>query len=347
MSMPQINNQQWPVNDLEHVPDCPYCSSEKRKLAYVDVEDWSFKCAPGTWNYWDCKNCNSLYLDPRPTVSTIGRAYAKYYTHGGAESLFTLQAAKSRLKNECLTRKLKTPIKPRLHLPTFFGPLLDWIGKWVNVPFGWTLLATGKKGRLMDVGCGDGRAVALAKQLGWDAMGIEIDPEAVRHARQADLNVLEGTDELLSQYEQQFDCIICSHVLEHVHDPCALLAKIKAALKPGGMLLITLPNATSALRHYFGEDWRGLEAPRHIAIPSDAQLMKLLTQANFSVQSYADNQLATAAESYRIRRRGMFLNFRDLTKARRLDLVPLATPFGNDFIKFVCFAPSSTKVGEE
>lgn len=331
-------DQEWPAESLERVDACPYCGSHERTLAFGDVQDWSFQCAPGKWNYWDCVNCQSLYLDPRPTRSTIGAAYAKYYTHGSAEPVSSLHMMKERLRNECLSQKLNANVEPRLHLPKILDGLIALIGNRVVVPFGWMSLANRPKGRFMDVGCGAGQTVTLARQLGWEAMGIEIDPAAVRSAQRTGLNIVEGAYEQLAQYEQQFDCIMCSHVLEHVHDPRDLLAKLKVALKPGGVLLLTLPNSLSALRRHFGANWRGLEAPRHLSIPSEQKLMQLLAESGFSIKSMADNGVETAAESYRIQRRGSVINRLDIAMARRLNIQPLATGAGNDFIKLVCEA---------
>ena len=330
-------DQEWPAEGLEPVDACPYCDSPQRTLAYGNVQDWSFHCAPGKWNYWDCVSCQSLYLDPRPTRSTIGAAYARYYTHYSTEPVSFLQAMKTRLRNECLSQKLNADIKPRLYLPKLLNGVVAGIGQRVVMPFGWTVLANRPKGRFMDAGCGAGQTVALARQFGWDAMGLEIDPTAVRTAQESGLTILEGTYEELAQFEGQFDCIMCSHVLEHVHDPRDLLAKLKLALKPGGLLLLTLPNSLSALRHHFGANWRGLEAPRHLAIPSQPRLMQLLTESGFSIQSMADNGIETAAESCRIQRRGAVLNRQDIVMAHQLDIQPLATAAAdNDFIKLVC-----------
>ena len=274
-------DQDWPAEEIERINACPYCGSPERTLAYKDVQDWSFYCAPGKWNYWDCAGCQSLYLDPRPTLTSIGAAYAKYYTHGGIEPVSFLQAMKARLRNECLSQKLCAKIEPRLHLPKLLNGLVSRIGKRVTVPFGWELLAHRARGRFVDVGCGAGLVVGLAQQLGWDAMGLEIDPAAVREARRSGLNIVEGTYERLTQHEGQFDCIMCSHVLEHVHEPRDLLAKMKKGIKPGGVLLLTLPNSLSAMRRHFGANWRGLEAPRHVSIPSESWWFQLLTEAGF------------------------------------------------------------------
>jgi 2-polyprenyl-3-methyl-5-hydroxy-6-metoxy-1,4-benzoquinol methylase len=329
-------DQDWPAEGLEHVAECPYCGSRERTLAFSDVQDWSFYCAPGKWSYWDCVGCQSLYLDPRPTSSTISAAYAKYYTHGDSGPVSFVQAMKARLRNECLSQKLNASLEPRLHLPKLLASVVALIGKRVSVPFGWASLNGGKKGRFLDVGCGAGLTVALAQDWGWDAMGLEIDPVAVREARRSGLNIVEGTFEQLTQYEQQFDCIMCSHVLEHVHEPRDLLIKLKAALRPGGELLLTLPNALSGMRRHFGANWRGLEAPRHLSIPSESRLCQLLSDSSFSIRSIPGTGSETAAESYRIQRRGTLLSRQDLIKASQLDMKLLPGEKGNDFIKFIC-----------
>ncbi len=331
-------DQDWPVEDIERVDTCPYCGSHERTLAYEDVQDWSFNCAPGKWNYWDCVSCQSLYLDPRPTRSTIVAAYAKYFTHGSGKPVPFVQVMKARLRNECLSQKLSVNIEPRLHLPKLLDGFVALISKRVAVPFGWTSLASRPRGRFMDVGCGAGLAVAFARQLGWDAMGLEIDPTAVREAQRTGLNIVQGTYEQLTQYERQFDCIMCSHVLEHVHEPRNLLAQLKVAIKPGGVLLLSLPNSLSAMRRHFGANWRGLEAPRHLSIPSESRLLQLLTESGFSMQSIVGSGIETAAESYRIQRRGLVISRQDIAMARQLDIQPLATADGNDFIQFVCEA---------
>jgi 2-polyprenyl-3-methyl-5-hydroxy-6-metoxy-1,4-benzoquinol methylase len=333
-------DQSWPNGGLEQVNTCPFCSSSSRKLAYADVQDWSFNCAPGKWSYWDCNNCKSLYLDPRPTQSTIGSAYAKYYTHTNIASTPLTSKLKTRLRNECLSQLLKANIEPRLHMPKVLNGLISIISNKVTPPFGWKELVNLPKGRFIDVGCGAGLTVSIANQLGWQAMGLEIDPAAVSEAQRSGLNILEGTYTQLAQYPHQFDCIMSSHVLEHVHDPLDMLDKFKMALKPGGLLLLTLPNSISALRYHFGTNWRGLEAPRHLSIPSELHLITLLTNLGFAVDSQSDNKFYTAAESHRITRRGKVINKQDIAMSHQLDISLTLQPQGNDFIKLACKAPA-------
>lgn len=330
--------QEWPQQDLESVSACPFCSGLERKIAFHSVEDTAFQCAPGKWTYWDCNQCGTLYLDPRPTVTAIGNAYKKYYTHGRVAGPSVFSRFKSRLRNECLSYRLKCELVPRLHLPKSIDPLISLVSVHVKTPFGWDVLARLPKGRFIDVGCGDGRTVALAKCLGWDATGIEIDLQACATARSSGLDIINGDYARLAEFPNQLDCIMCSHVLEHVHAPLDLLKKLQSALKPGGLLLLTLPNSLSKLRYYFGDNWRGLEAPRHLAIPSERYLIQWLVNAGFEVQSVADDALDCAAESFRIIRRDMMVNHDDLRRARKLSQAGTLKQGGHDFIKLICRA---------
>lgn len=333
----------WPSSDLERVEACPYCGSRNRAIAYRDVQDWSFYCAPGRWTYWDCGDCQALYLDPRPSKDSIWVAYKTYYTHTthaqnhAQVSLFQLM--KERLNNECLNHKYGAAITPRLHLPKALGCLLAPFEKRVAKPFGLEELATLPKTKFVDVGCGSGETVKLAQQLGWEAMGLEVDPAAVQAAQAERLNIIEGTYEQLDNYRNQFDCVMCSHVLEHVHNPRELLEKLRASLREGGVLLLSLPNSQSALRAYFGENWRGLEAPRHLAIPAQRKLVELLAELGFKVASIQSGALDTAVESYRIARRGLRVTRGDVHMAVKLGKVQRIDRSNNDFIKLVCKLP--------
>ena len=306
-------------------------------LEHEGVRDWSFRTAPGSWNYWKCTECGSLILNPRPTAVTIGRAYGTYYTHG-TSVLGVLGSLKARLRNEFLSQQLGTDIGPRLRSGTWRALLAPW-RRVVRVPFALRELARLSPGFLMDVGCGNGGLLRIAKALDWRVLGLEIDPAALEPARADGLTVLEGSYEELAQFKDTFDCIVCSHVLEHVHTPDDLVAKLAEALRDGGTLILSLPNASSAMRRHFGVNWRGLEAPRHISLPSAVQLRRVLEAHGLPVvrTGARNGSIATAAESMRIRRRAMSINWRDRLAAwvLRVTTGPLSVET-SDFIEFVC-----------
>ncbi|MFA6040250.1 MAG: class I SAM-dependent methyltransferase [Methylophilus sp.] len=303
-------DQIWPKHELEHTETCPYCGSSERSLAFQDVQDWSFYCAPGKWSYWDCTQCSALYQNPRPTESSIGRAYTAYYTHTYNNASFK-SILKTRFKNECLSQWLHANFAPRLNIPKAFRFLFTPLRKLIGIPFELPFLASSSKGTLLDVGCGSGAKLQLAKNLGFEVTGLELDTNAVAVARSEGLNVILGDYKSLEQFNTTFNYIICSHVLEHVHEPIELLKLLIGTLSENGTLLLSLPNAQSHLRQHFSENWRGIEAPRHIAIPTARQINNIINKFGvFQVQQVACHY-NTLAESRRLQRRELKSNFID------------------------------------
>lgn len=327
----------WPAEGLEAVACCPYCGDTDRTLAHEAVEDWAFRCAPGRWNYWNCARCQSLYLHPRPTAATIGMAYARYYTHAGTPGGGTLAALKQRLRNEYWSGTLQTSIHPRLGLPRGLGWALAWLKPYIAEPFGLRQWAQHPKGLLIDVGCGNGDKLKLAAQLGWQTLGIEMDPSAVQAAQARGLNVVQGGYEQLARYPGQADCVVCSHVLEHVHQPVHLLRLLLETLRPKGVLLLSAPNASSHLHRHYGENWRGLEAPRHLAIPDAAWLVDWVRGQGFACTQVPSHALETAIESERIRRRASAVSQQDVAAAKAwLRGTAAVSPDQDDVVQLVC-----------
>lgn len=329
-------NESWPSAQLESVHTCPYCQSTSCSLAFEGVKDWTFYSASGHWSFWDCNNCGALFLNPRPTESSISEAYKSYYTHDKSP-LNKKKSFKERLINECFSHWLGVNISPRIHVPKLLAGALKPLKKRLVEGFGLTALATGPKGRLMDVGCGSGEQLHLARMLGWDVEGIEMDPQAVRAARSRGLKVKEGTYEALLDMKGQFDGMICSHVLEHVYRPLELLDLINQALRPGGLLIISAPNAKSKARAYFGVNWRGLEAPRHLAIPSASFLRTHLAGMGYDVSQRMIKTFPSILESLRIQGRKLTTNQSDKQQMMQIRNV-LGEPNADtvDFIELVC-----------
>ncbi|MGV8803654.1 MAG: class I SAM-dependent methyltransferase [Polaromonas sp.] len=307
----------WPEQDLETVPGCPYCAASEYRLAHEKVQDWSFGAAPGWWNYWACQQCQAVFLNPRPTAGTIGNAYGRYYTHASVQRSGLSARLKQRLRNEFWSHALGSSIGPRLGLPGWASPVLGLLKSRLAEPFGLRQLATLPRGRLIDVGCGNGDTLQLARQLGWQALGIELDGAAVQAARTRGLEVVQGGYEALAAYEGQADCVMCSHVLEHVHQPLALLRLLLAALKKDGVLLLSAPNASSYLREEYGDNWRGLEAPRHLAIADVTWLVQWLGAQGFECRQLPSWDVEMRTESERIRRRGATTLAADVQAAKK------------------------------
>ena len=76
--------------------------------------------------------------------------------------------------------------------------------------------------------------------------------------------------------------ITLSHVIEHVHNPVALLKVCRRLLKPTGQLWLETPNIDGAGHRQYMKNWRGLEPPRHLVLFNSQSLAKALFASGFA-----------------------------------------------------------------
>jgi SAM-dependent methyltransferase len=138
-------------------------------------------------------------------------------------------------------------------------------------------------GRLLDVGSGKGAFLAAARDAGWDVLGVESAPDAAEAARaNFGVDVIVG-DFLAMRPLGTFDVVTMWHVLEHVTDPMGALERAAVSLKPGGRLVVSVPNSKSLQAHIGGEDWFHLDLPRHLFHFTPRSLTTLVERAGFRV----------------------------------------------------------------
>jgi SAM-dependent methyltransferase len=133
-------------------------------------------------------------------------------------------------------------------------------------------------GRLLDVGCGKGRFLAAARDAGWEVRGVEFAPASAEAARVAyGIDVAVG-DFLEVGLKGGFDAITMWHVLEHMPDPFAAVTRAADLLRPGGSLVISVPNIESLQARLGGEQWFHLDLPRHLMHFSPRSLSALVAR---------------------------------------------------------------------
>lgn len=119
-------------------------------------------------------------------------------------------------------------------------------------------------GKVLDVGCATGIFLKEMQNRGWQAYGIEPSDYAANYAKeQLKLNVTHDYLQADSFEANQFDLITLWDVFEHLPNPQETLHIIHKILKPGGVLLLCLPNPESWNRYWFKEAWAGWDVPRH------------------------------------------------------------------------------------
>lgn len=269
-------------------PDCYLCSAPGEPL-YTGLRDRLFG-APGEWNLNKCPNpdCGLTWLDPMPLEEDLGLAYRSYYTH----HLDHYEDSRT------LRKMLRSVLLRRVFESSYYGRKKLFL----------MYLDKTEPGRLLDVGCGDGQRLTRFQSLGWEVEGQEVDPKPARYVSSTyGIRVHAGFLQDLEFPDATFDAVTMNHVIEHVHDPIALLAECYRILRPGGALVAVTPNIESYEHKHFGDYWRGLEPPRHLHLFSQRSLRKAASKAGIGkscVWTTAANTQMYAIASLNLRRYG-------------------------------------------
>jgi 2-polyprenyl-3-methyl-5-hydroxy-6-metoxy-1,4-benzoquinol methylase len=134
-------------------------------------------------------------------------------------------------------------------------------------------------GTLLDIGCGAGYFVREASLAGFDAQGIELSADAASFGRsQWNLRIAEGDIRNAAYKNGSFDVVTLWHVLEHLPDVHAMLAKTCSLLTHSGIVVVAVPNFGSVQARLFRGRWYHLDVPRHLFHYSPSSLSTVLAQ---------------------------------------------------------------------
>lgn len=116
-------------------------------------------------------------------------------------------------------------------------------------------------GSLLDIGAGTGEFLKVAKENNWSISGIEPNEKARTIASEKGINLVNSIDDLSGK---QYDVVTLWHVLEHLPELEMTVQKIEAFVKPGGVLLIAVPNFKSYDATFYKKYWAAFDVPRHL-----------------------------------------------------------------------------------
>lgn len=133
------------------------------------------------------------------------------------------------------------------------------------------------KGRILDIGAGVGDFLSVAKNDGWETIGVEPSDKAKTIARNKGVSFVENLSELESN---SFDVITMWHVLEHVPDLENQIKELKRLIKPKGTVIIAVPNFKSFDAAYYGKYWAAYDVPIHLWHFSKTAIQKLFAKEN-------------------------------------------------------------------
>jgi len=175
--------------------------------------------------------------------------------------------------------------------------------------------------RVLEIGCGAGGTLRWLKQTGLarQTLGIEYVPEAARKAAEVADMVRCGDIEATGiPYDGEFDVILCLDVLEHLRDPWGVVRQIRQRLKPGGTLIVSVPNARHhsvtlplLLKGEFRYQDAGILDRTHLRFFTRESARELLEQGGFNITAFK-TQGANWHPSRVVRALGRLSPFEDL-----------------------------------
>ena len=198
---------------------------------------------PGSTTLWRCTTCG-LYQNGRlAETSEYSADYHQCYEHRREKKLRTARVRLNRI-----------------------APLVQ-----VDSP------------RLLDIGSSVGCVVEAAIERGWDAVGTDVSASAVAFCRQRNLPCRLISGNVLPFADNSIDVLTSWHVIEHVADVATTLADWFRVLRPGGVMALETPDASSPIVRRRGSRYRKFWAPEHTYTFSPETLSAFLERAGFAV----------------------------------------------------------------
>ncbi len=153
---------------------------------------------------------------------------------------------------------------------------------WRSAPL--SALHEREAGHGVDVGAGRGDLCAMLQSHGWRMTAVEPSEEATAAARARGIDARAGVLATVELEPETYDMAVFRHSLEHTLDPVADLRRVHAALRPGGLVLVSVPNFGCWQPRRLGGAWFHLDLPRHRFHFTAAALTRALEAAGFELQ---------------------------------------------------------------
>jgi SAM-dependent methyltransferase len=139
-----------------------------------------------------------------------------------------------------------------------------------------------RRGKTIDLGCGNGDFSVRMAKIGWDSYAHDIYESGGSEARKYNIPVYNcKVEELPATAGTDFDLVTAWHALEHEHNPARILKTACGLLRPGGEIVIAVPHYGSLERRMIGIRWDALQAPIHLLHFTKQSMHHLLADNGF------------------------------------------------------------------
>jgi SAM-dependent methyltransferase len=234
---------------------CPACNCEMA-LILMEGSDRLYGTTDRVFQVVECQACQLIRLHPWPTPTELRHYYPDDYW------FVPEQDTVSRLEE----------IYRRFVLRDHVG----FVAK--------ALQNAGVDGPVLDVGCGGGLFLRMLAERGRPVVGLDFALGAADAAwNQNGVPAVCGSLARAPFAAESFAAVTMFHVIEHLYDPVAYLEAAQRLLKPGGRLIVQVPNAACWQFLLLGESWNGVDIPRHLINYRARDLEILLDRCGFEV----------------------------------------------------------------
>lgn len=234
---------------------CLNCGNRIQKFIFNDLFDTRFGIDQTYCIAW-CSKCNLEQTIPQPEPNKLKQLYEDYYNFSG----------------ESNTKY--TNIRQRL-----FSSFLYQFWLYIDGDISFHLLKG--TGKLLDIGCNEGRGLKIYQNNGFQVEGLELNESAAKVAESEGFIIHLQTVEKFRP-DIGYNYVILSNVLEHSLEPSRMLNQIyQNLLLPGGQICISCPNNQSWLRLLMRGYWINWHVPFHIVHFSPLTLSKILEDTGF------------------------------------------------------------------
>jgi 2-polyprenyl-3-methyl-5-hydroxy-6-metoxy-1,4-benzoquinol methylase len=138
-----------------------------------------------------------------------------------------------------------------------------------------------KTNNILDVGCGVGFFLEIAKLRGWNVYGTEFSDKAIKICEDKGIKMKKGSLNCNDFEPDFFDIITSFEVIEHINNPLSEIRNFKAVLRTNGLVYITTPNFNSIERYLLKQDYNVIEYPEHLSYYTKITLNNLFVSNGF------------------------------------------------------------------
>ena len=226
---------------------CPLCGGKEYRVLFRRP-DHTYQISSIAFCVVRCLQCSMVFVNPRPSKEFLDDFYPEQF-------FGVTRDARAVLLEQAESMQQK-----------------------------WKLLARFPPGRLLDIGCQKGDFLLFMQSRGWVVDGVEISSKSPNVFGQ---RIHYGSLESAGYPKHSFDLITMWAVLEHLAEPQKMLRSLRPLLRPGGRLVVLVPNFFSLPGRLMRHD----DIPRHLLLFTPFTLRKMLRKCGWELHTLHFNHI--------------------------------------------------------